>query len=241
MMVATYRVLSAVLSYPTEALQNGADELVAVLNAERLLPPAHLAGVVALIYDIANKDIFDAQSEYVDLFDRTKSLSLHLFEHVHGESRDRGMAMVSLLARYQEAGLDVVGSELPDFIPLFLEFLSTLSVQDARTTLAEPAHILAALAERLRRRGSAYGAILETLVALSHIEPDAETLARLREEKLEDPTDLAALDAAWEETEVRFGPGDNETDGCPRVSDILKRMDAPPEKSVVNTLAGTGR
>ena len=237
-MSMTYKVLSAALSYPTAELQEAARELIRVLNVEQLLPAKHRAAVGALIEDIAAADLLDAQSVYVDLFDRTRSLSLHLFEHVHGESRDRGQAMVSLLERYRQAGLDVAAAELPDYIPLFLEFLSTLKEAEARTHLAEPAHILAALAERLRRRGSDYAAVLEGLIALSQIVPSPDILAELSLEKIEDPSDLAALDKAWEETEVRFGPGDAATDGCPRANDILQRMDVPVEKSQSELVAG---
>ncbi len=237
-MIATYKVLSAALSYPTEALQGAADELIATLNAESHLPAMPRAAVGELIRNIADADLLDAQCRYVDLFDRTRSLSLHLFEHVHGESRDRGQAMVSLLERYRQAGLDVAGSELPDFIPLFLEFLSTQSVSEAHATLAEAAHILAALGERLRKRASNYAAVFESLVALSRIEPNAEAMRLLREEKVEDPSDLAALDRAWEESEVRFGPGDAATDGCPRVGDILRKMDVPVERVASGPLAG---
>ena len=240
-MIQTYKVLSAALSYPTAELQEAASELILALNVEQLLPAMHRAAVGAVIRDIADADLVDAQCRYVDLFDRTKSLSLHLFEHVHGESRDRGQAMVSLLERYRQAGLDVASSELPDFIPLFLEFLSTQSAKEARTTLAEPAHILAALGERLRKRNSGYAAVLDALVVLSQVETSAETLLQLREEKIEDPADLVALDRAWEESEVRFGPGDAATDGCPRVGDILKRMDAPNEKPAFEPLAGAVR
>lgn len=229
-MIATYKVLSAALSYPTAEFQHHARQLLIALNAEMLLPPRHRAAVGMLIEDIAAADLLEAQSRYVDLFDRTRSLSLHLFEHVHGESRDRGQAMVSLLERYQQAGLDVAGQELPDYIPLFLEFLSTLSPAEARSNLAEPAHILAALGERLRKRDSAYGAVLEALATLSQVAPNQELLDMLRQVPSDDPTDLAALDRAWEETEVRFGPGDAATDECPKVNDILSRMGAPVEK-----------
>ncbi len=239
-MIATYKVLSAALSYPTVEFQAAASELIYAMNAEELLPVAHRAAVGALIRDIAGTDLLDAQSRYVDLFDRTRSLSLHLFEHVHGESRDRGQAMVSLLERYRQAGLDVAGSELPDFIPLFLEFLSTLSAVEARATLAEPVHILAALGERLRKRGSGYAAVFDALVSLSQIEPSNEILNELREAKVEDPSDLVALDRAWEETEVRFGPGDAAADGCPRVGDILRKISAPAEQFVVEPLSGEG-
>jgi nitrate reductase delta subunit len=227
-----------VLSYPTEELQASADELIFALSEERGLPARHRADVGALIRDIAGGDLLDVQSSYVDLFDRTRSLSLHLFEHVHGESRDRGQAMVSLLERYQRAGMDVAGSELPDFIPLFLEFLSTLSASEARATLAEPAHILVALGERLRKRNSGYAAVFDALVALSRIAPSDEILDALRETKIEDPADLAALDRAWEEAEVRFGPGDAAADGCPRANDILSKMNVPVEKAASERLTG---
>jgi nitrate reductase delta subunit len=230
-MNTTYRVLSAVLSYPTAEFQAAAAELVSALKADRLLPAKNCAAVGSLIEDIAAMDLLEAQSRYVDLFDRTRSLSLHLFEHVHGESRDRGQAMVSLLERYQQAGLDISGRELPDYIPLFLEFLSTENADAARTNLAEPAHILATLGERLRKRSSEYAVVLEALVVLSKIVPDRRVLDELGKEKIEDPNDLVALDRAWEETEVRFGPGDAVTDGCPRVSDILSRMDTPVDRS----------
>ena len=239
-MIVTYKVLSAALSYPTADLQRDARQMLTVLNAEQLLPARHRAAVGMLIEDLAAADLLEVQSRYVDLFDRTRSLSLHMFEHVHGESRDRGQAMVSLLERYQQAGLDVAGQELPDYIPLFLEFLSTLSATEARTNLAEPAHILAALGERLRKRDSAYGAVLEALVALSQVAPSQDALDALRKTPSDDPSDLAALDRAWEEAEVRFGPGDAATDGCPKVNDILSRMTPPVEKSGAQSMTESG-
>ncbi len=130
------------------------------------------------------------------LFDRTRSLSLHLFEHVHGESRDRGQAMVDLLALYEAKGLTAPAAELPDFIPLFLEFLSTLEPAEALALLAEPAHVFVALAERLRKRGSPYEAAFRALVAMAQAQPDAALLAVLRQEPDPAPDDLDALDAA---------------------------------------------
>jgi nitrate reductase delta subunit len=237
-MSVTYKVLSAVLSYPTAEFQGATRDLIFALNEEKLLSAKHRAAVGVLIEEIAEADLLEIQSRYVDLFDRTRSLSLHLFEHVHGESRDRGQAMVSLLERYQQAGLDVAAHELPDYIPLYLEFLSTLDDDEARANLAEPAHILAALGERLRRRGSDYAAAVQALVVLSEIVPSKDVLAELRKEKIEDPSDLAALDKAWEESEVRFGPGDAASDGCPRANDILQRMDAPADRPLSEPLLG---
>jgi nitrate reductase delta subunit len=236
-MIATYKVLSAMLSYPTRALQEAARDLIVALNVEQLLPAGNRAAVGALVRDVGKEDLLEAQAHYVDLFDRTRSLSLHLFEHVHGESRDRGQAMVSLRDRYRAAGLDIAANELPDYIPLFLEFLSRQRPDDAKAMLAEPAHIFAALGERLNKRGSAYAAVFDALVALAAVKPEVGAVSALREEFVEDPNDLAALDRAWEETEVRFGPGDGTSDGCPKVSGILANIGAPAPRSEAEACA----
>lgn len=225
-MAAIYKVLSALLSYPVAPLQEAADELLDVIAHERALSSGTRLTLAHLVREIADQDLIDAQSRYVDLFDRTRALSLHLFEHVHGESRDRGQAMVSLLERYRQAGLEMSANELPDYLPLFLEFLSLQTPDGVRAMLAEPVHILAALGERLKKRGSAYAAIFEALVVLSKARPDRDVLAALRETKVEYPHDLAALDRVWEETEVRFGPDDAGGD-CPRAGEMLRRMDVP--------------
>jgi nitrate reductase delta subunit len=208
-MAKTFKVLSALLSYPTTELQQATIELAAALDAEALLPRAVRRQLQTLIDDIAAGDIYDLQERYTLLFDRTRSLSLHLFEHVHGESRDRGQAMIDLKAMYEASGLDISASELPDFLPMFLEYLATLPVQEACATLGQPAHIVAALAERLRKRGSPYEAAFRALAALAAAKPKPEDIAAVMEEPDPDPLDLAALDAAWEDEPVTFGPGAN--------------------------------
>jgi nitrate reductase delta subunit len=203
----TLKVLSALLTYPTRELQAAAAELKAVLRAERALKGAHLAAVEALIDDIAGRDLYDAQERYILLFDRTRSLSLHLFEHVHGESRDRGQAMVDLIKVYEEGGFAPTDKELPDFAPLFLEFAATREPEEAIELVGQPGHVFAALRERLAKRRSPYEAALSALVALGKASVDATALERLRAEPDPEPDDLEALDAAWEEEEVVFGPG----------------------------------
>src|SRR5690606_37679388 len=130
-MVPVLKVLSVILSYPEAAIQDAASELESVLEKDTSLPATQRAALRDLIADMAARDLLDLQSEYVDLFDRTRALSLHMFEHVHGESRDRGQAMVSLRERYRQAGLDLAANEWPDYIPLFLEFLSLQPPQEA--------------------------------------------------------------------------------------------------------------
>jgi len=203
----TFKVLSALLSYPTAELQQAAGELSAALDAERLVTGRVRGHLQKLIDEIAQGDLYDLQERYTLLFDRTRSLSLHLFEHVHGESRDRGQAMIDLKAMYATNGLEIGASELPDFLPLFLEYLSTRPAAEACATLGQPAHILAALAERLRKRDSSYEAAFRALTALAAAKPKAEDLAALMQAPDPDPLDLAALDAAWEDEPVTFGPG----------------------------------
>ena len=210
----TFKVLSALLSYPTEALIAAAPELAGVLDAERLVPSASRDAVDALIKEIATGDLYDLQERYGLLFDRSKTLALHLFEHVHGESRDRGQAMVDLKGMYENAGLVIAANELPDYVPLFLEFLSTQPVADARELLGQTAHILAALAERLARRQSSYKAVFDALIAIAAETPRRDVVDELLKSEDTDPMDLVALDAAWEEEEVRFGPGAQGQGAC---------------------------
>jgi nitrate reductase delta subunit len=203
----TLKVLSALLTYPSPELLQAADEMKAILHREGLLKRPVLAGVIDLIDSLCASDLFDAQERYILLFDRTRSLSLHLFEHVHGESRDRGQAMVDLIKVYEDGGFTPTLTELPDFLPLFLEFAALQPPGTALELIAEPGHVFAALAERLGKRTSPYRGVFDALVALSKAKLDEAALAALRAEPDPEPDDLEALDAAWAEEEVRFGPG----------------------------------
>jgi nitrate reductase delta subunit len=220
----TFRVLSALLAYPSPDLIAAKDAFAAVLDAEALVATAERAALDTLVDEIAQGEIYDLQERYGLLFDRTRSLSLHLFEHVHGESRDRGQAMVDLLALYETEGLYAARSELPDFLPLFLEFLSTQPLPKAREHLAQTAHILEAIAERLAKRDSSYEAVFRTLVTLSVARPERSDVEALLQGPDPDPMDLAALDAAWEEEEVRFGPGAQSAVGSCSQDGLTARM-----------------
>ena len=210
-MTRTFKVLSALLSYPTAELQAAIADMQEAVRSEAVLSGPPLKALDALFAEFAQGDLYDLQERYVLLFDRTRSLSLHLFEHVHGESRDRGQAMIDLQNLYAGKGLAIGTTELPDFVPLFLEFLSTQPRAEAYDLLGQPAHIFAALAERLRKRKSSYEALFRALVSLAKDKPKGETVAAMLQEPDPDADDLAALDAAWEDEPVRFGPsaGDN--------------------------------
>ncbi|HLZ01182.1 MAG TPA: nitrate reductase molybdenum cofactor assembly chaperone [Bradyrhizobium sp.] len=210
----TFKVLSALLSYPSEELADAAPDFGAILAAETLIPAAQRRALDVLIEEIATHDVCGLQERYGLLFDRSKTLALYLFEHVHGESRDRGQAMVDLRAMYENAGLVIAANELPDYLPLFLEFLSTRPVAEAQALLADTAHILAALGERLDRRQSAYKAVFDALLAIPQKAPRRDVVDALLQSPDVDPMDLVALDAAWEEEEVRFGPGEQGQGAC---------------------------
>ena len=202
----TLKVLSALLSYPTAELQAAVPEMRAVLDTESRLPRKNRERLDRILEEIAGGDLYDLQERYVLLFDRTRSLSLHLFEHVHGESRDRGQAMVDLKALYERHGLYMSSSELPDHLPLFLEFLSEIAEAEAQELIEETSHVLEAIRQRLKKRKSAYSSVFSCVQALADVKPQTEVLTALLGEPDEDPNDLAALDAAWEEEEVTFGP-----------------------------------
>jgi nitrate reductase delta subunit len=211
-MSRTFKALSALLSYPTEELQRHAAELRDAIGREGILSGQARRALNPLLEQLARNDLYDLQERYVLLFDRTRSLSLHLFEHVHGESRDRGQAMIDLKGQYEQAGLFISAAELPDFLPLFLEYLSVLPARQACETLGQPAHIFAAMAERLRKRQSPYEAVFRALVALAAAKPKDDEVSALLDLPDPDANDLAALDVAWEDAPVNFGPGAG--DGC---------------------------
>ena len=218
----TIKVLSALLTYPSDELADAAAGFGPILDTEALIAGARRRALDPLIEEIATGDVYDLQERYGLLFDRSKTLSLYLFEHVHGENRDRGQAMVDLRAIYEKGGLFIVANELPDYIPLFLEFLSTLPVAEARALLTDTAHIFAALSERLGRRQTSYKAVFDALVAIAQDVPQRAAVDALLETPDADPMDLVALDAAWEEEQVRFGPGAQGQGACSHDSLIAR-------------------
>ena len=221
----TLKALSLVLSYPAREFLDAMPEIAGVLLSDTRLTALARRELCPLLDSLGEDDLYDLQERYVALFDRSRTLSLNLFEHVHGESRDRGGAMVSLIETYREGGFEPATTELPDHLPVLLEFLATRPADEARETLADAAHIFEARRERLARRASPYGAVFAALFQLACTEADAAALADLLEQPEVDPDDLEALDAVWEESEVRFGPDPNA--GCPASRDMLARMAVP--------------
>lgn len=202
----TLKALSALMMYPNAALQAAMPDIQEVIASESVLSASQVDALQPLLDTLATSDLYELQETYVLLFDRSRSLSLNLFEHIHGESRDRGSAMVDLLQTYRAGGFDLVSTELPDHLPVLLEFLSTQTVAEAQEILRDAGHILVTLAQRLERRNTPYAAVLRVLAQLAQARVDTEEAQALLAQHDDDPTDLEALDAVWEEARVTFGP-----------------------------------
>lgn len=222
-MAKTFKALGLLLAYPDDSYREAYADAIAALRAEKLVKVSK--GLERLAEQLAQEDLLDLQARYVALFDRGRSVSLNLYEHVHGESRDRGTAMVELKHLYATYGLELGAHELPDYLPVFLEFLSILPADQAVALLGEAAHVIEALAERLKKRKSPYAAALLALAGVVANQSNAKALQALLQQPEDDPDDLEALDRAWAEEPVTFGPGET---ACPKVEQVLAQMEAEP-------------
>ena len=213
-MATTLRVLARLLSYPDAALREHLAEMRDALHAEQALNVGRLAEIDALIVRLHAARPMDAEAAYVELFDRGRGTALHLFEHVHGDSRDRGPAMVDLVKTYEQAGLLLSPGELPDHLTVVLEYASTQPAAQAREFLREIAHILQVIFSALLRRESAYSSVLAALLDLAGEAAQAVTL----------PVE-PGLDDSWQEPPA-FGGCSTEgqaSPGQPQPIQIVKR------------------
>ena len=182
------RVFARLLSYPGAELHSHLSEMRDALHTERAISVRRLAELDVLMDTLSRGDPLDTEAAYVQLFDRGRASSLHLFEHVHGDSRDRGPAMIDLAQTYDKAGLYLAPGELPDYLPVVLEFVSTQPPREARAFLSEMAHILNAIFCALQQRRSAYASVIGALLELAGEKAQPVKLAP------EEP-----LDACWTE------------------------------------------
>lgn len=229
------RALALLLDYPGEAMQAHLAEIGDVLGP---LEPGHSAAresLQGLIDHMAAADLMDLQAEFVDTFDRGRSTSLNLFEQVHGDSRDRGQAMVDLLAQYQEVGLDLQAKELPDYLPVYLEYCSVLDPSAAREALEEVALLVAHLTAALDRRESPWVAVTAAVCRLSGANDWRDLVEQQSGQQAGPPTpgprDIhkeglpadwtpAGLDAVWAEEPVDFLGACNPQQARPSVQTV---------------------
>ncbi len=187
-MSLTLRALARLLSYPDDETREHLDELRQALHAEGAIAPARLAEIDALITSLGAQSAIDAEADYVQLFDSGRRTSLHLFEHVHGDSRDRGPAMIDLAQTFEQAGLYLSEGEMPDHLPVVLEYASTQPPREARAFLAEMAHIFNVIFSALDKRHSRYASVLGALIELAGETAHAVKVA-----------DEEPIDESWQE------------------------------------------
>lgn len=187
-MAGTLRALSRLIGYPDPTLRAHLDEIGARLHAEGALGAARLAELDALIAQLQRHDPLDAEADYVQLFDSGRRTALHLFEHVHGDSRERGPALIDLAQMYERAGLYLAEGQMPDHLPVVLEYASTQPPRQAAAFLGELAHLLNVIFAALEQRGSRYASVMGALLELAGETSRPVTLA-----------DEPALDDEWAE------------------------------------------
>ena len=210
----TLRVLAHLLSYPDATLREHLGEMQAALQNERALSPARLAELGALMQRMASARAMDTEANYVEIFDRGRGTALHLFEHVHGDSRDRGPAMIDLIKTYEEAGLYLGEGELPDHLTVVLEYASTQPPAQAAAFLREISHILQVIFSALLKRQSPYASVVAAVLDLAGEKAQAVKLP-------EEPE----IDESWEEP-LAFGGCSTQgqaTPGQPQPIQIMKR------------------
>lgn len=199
------KAVAAMLHYPDVELQQHADEVAEVLLVQPELFGDERAALETFTERLRHRDLFETQADYVETFDRSKKVSLYLFEHVHGESRERGPAMVELSNAYKERGFMIDCKELPDYLPMFLEFCASLPEAEARDWLEDTGHILQNIHVRLEDRESDYALPFRILLRILALEPRPPELVEAAAEEERDDTP-AALDRVWMEAPVTFGP-----------------------------------
>lgn len=189
----TLRVLAALLGYPDAGMLGHLLEMRDILHREGALSAARQAELNLLIDSLGSAVPLEVEANYVQQFDRGRATSLHLFEHVHGDSRDRGPAMIDLAQTYEKAGLYLAPGELPDYLPAVLEFVSTQPPSEAHAFLGEMSHIFNALFSALQQQSSPYASVIGALLELAGEKAQAVQ-----------PTAEPPLDETWVEPPV-FG------------------------------------
>lgn len=221
----SFKALGALLDYPTAELQAAVDEIDQALAEERAISASELDDVRTFIDRLRHTDIMDLQEYWIGLFDRSKRLALHLYEHSYGESRDRGQAMVNLALTYRLNGFELNASEMPDYLPLFLEFLSVIPEVHAKRYLADAIEIVEALRVRLEERDSTYAALLGALVTLASRQADQSEVEAILAEEPHDPRGFEELDREWAEEPVDFTAGSALKD-CPYAGEAARQRAA---------------
>lgn len=219
-------ILSRLLRYPDAELRADLPDIAAAIPDAGFRADL-VARLLRLPRRLAQGDGLDREEEYVRLFDRGRGTSLHLFEHVHGDTRNRGPAMIELAQVYENAGYALDARELPDYLPLFLEFCAVAPEEVAQNLLTQCAPILDGLHARLLGRASGEARLYAVILAAALAEIGAKPAqAPTPEQERTDAEEFAELDAAYESEPVVFGPeSDPDKEGArAKVAAMIQRL-----------------
>ncbi|MFV0289723.1 MAG: nitrate reductase molybdenum cofactor assembly chaperone [Mangrovibacterium sp.] len=164
----TYKILSLLLDYPSAELHKALPETRSIVQHDNYLNHEQCDAFQSFLDQVQPLSLSDWQMQYVQLFDFASNGNLYLFDHVYGDSRERGQAMVDLTEMYVQSGFEHNRAELPDYLPLFLEYLSLLNDRhEVEKLLKEIAHILENMKNALSKKETAYALLLEILCTLA--------------------------------------------------------------------------
>ena len=221
----TFKLLGLLLTYPEGTVLSASDEILQILRKEAALPEKNIKRVERFLNAQKVRDLMEVQEEYVDTFDRGRAHCLHVFEHIHGESRDRGQAMVDLMEAYAGKGLYINQGELPDYLPLFLEYLSRCPFEEASALLGEAIDVVAMIGAKLKKRQSPYADVFAAIEALSAVKPDTIKISNALEKAPKDPETLEELDEEWKEAEAFTGDPVADCNTCNAMPNATAALD----------------
>ncbi len=227
----TFKLLGLLLTYPEGTVFSASGEVLQILRNEALLPEKSIKTIETFLTTQKAQELMAVQEDYVETFDRGRAHSLHLFEHIHGESRDRGQAMVDLIDTYKEKDLHIDSGELPDYLPLFMEYLSRCEFEEASELLGEAVDVVAMIGAKLKKCKSPYADVFKAIETLSSIKVNKARVKEALEKAPKDPETLEELDEEWKEAEAFGGdPLQSVAADCstcnafPNATETLNRM-----------------
>lgn len=162
-----FKALSCMLCYPCAQIKDGVDEIAESIRINSDLSQRNKEALGKFLNEYKKTSLADLQKEYVGTFDIGRKASLNLFEHMHGDSRERGAALVSLKKLYEERGLQVESSEFADYLPMFLEFLSGIRRDEALVYLVAAAPYIARIHNELQKSASRWEPVVEAALEIS--------------------------------------------------------------------------
>ena len=158
---SVFKVLSLLLDYPGERLIEAREELGDIINGFSHSIVKAKCGHFLAYLDAT--PLLRLQEEYTRLFDFNPATCLNLTFHECGESKGRGFALANLSRLYKDTGYELASRELPDYLPLVLEFLSVCSGETCSKILTQYDSHISGLASRLLEQESGYAGLVEAL------------------------------------------------------------------------------